>query len=159
VAAVAAAARRTEEDLAAVLRDQAAAVRPGGKGVHSFRFQLNLSSSVHRGTQLNPECVLELLKLSSNVNECQPLPGGQCVGRPGHGPHAGAGRGRTVHSNSIQAHGKRLLVWFQRLKLHYGYDETLLSFADNFSVRRYSEAGGDGVRRRRRWRWAARARW
>ena len=48
----------------------------GGRGLHSFRFQLNLSSSVHRVTQLNPECVLELLKLSSNVNECQPLHGG-----------------------------------------------------------------------------------
>jgi len=24
--------------------------------------------------QLNPECVLELLTLSSNVNECKPLP-------------------------------------------------------------------------------------
>ena len=33
----------------------------GGRGLHSFRFQLNLSSSIHRVTQLNPECVLELL--------------------------------------------------------------------------------------------------
>ena len=39
-----------------------------------FRFQLNLSSSVHGVTQLDPECVLELLKLSSDVNECKPLP-------------------------------------------------------------------------------------
>jgi hypothetical protein len=37
-------------------------------------FQLNLSSSVHRVTQLYPECVLELLKLSSTENECKPLP-------------------------------------------------------------------------------------
>jgi len=35
---------------------------------------LNLSSSVHRVTNLAHECVLELLKLSSNVNECKPLP-------------------------------------------------------------------------------------
>jgi len=47
---------------------------PMNRGLHSFRFQLNLSSSVHRVTQLNPECVLELLKLSSNVNECKLLP-------------------------------------------------------------------------------------
>ena len=39
---------------------------PQGRGLHSYRFQLNLSSSVHRVTQLN--CVLELLKLSSIVN-------------------------------------------------------------------------------------------
>ena len=44
-----------------------------GRGLHLFRFQLNLSASVHRVTQLNPECVLELLKLSSNVNKCKPL--------------------------------------------------------------------------------------
>jgi len=43
------------------------------RGLHSFRLQLNLSSSVHRVTQLNHECVLELLNLSSNVNECKPL--------------------------------------------------------------------------------------
>ena len=43
------------------------------RGLHSFRFQLNLSCSVHSVTQLNPECVLELLKLISNVNECKPL--------------------------------------------------------------------------------------
>ena len=43
------------------------------RGLQLFRFQLNLSSFVHRVTQLNPECVLELLKLSSNVNECKPL--------------------------------------------------------------------------------------
>jgi hypothetical protein len=48
---------------------------PPPRGLHSFRFQLNLSSSVHCVTQLiNPECVLELLKLSSNLNECKPLP-------------------------------------------------------------------------------------
>jgi hypothetical protein len=45
-------------------------------GLHSFRVQLNLSSSVHRVTQLNPQCVLDLLKLRSNVNECEPLIGG-----------------------------------------------------------------------------------
>jgi len=57
------------------------------RGLHSFRFQLNLSSPVHRVTQLNPECVLELLKFSSNVNECKPqhdgrqaAPGGGALG-------------------------------------------------------------------------------
>ena len=40
-------------------------------GFNSFRFELNLSSSAHRVTQLNPECVMELLKLGSNVNECK----------------------------------------------------------------------------------------
>jgi hypothetical protein len=49
-------------------------VMPANRGLHSLRFQLNLSSSVFRVTQLNPECILELLKLSSNVNECKPLP-------------------------------------------------------------------------------------
>jgi hypothetical protein len=44
-----------------------------GKGLHSFRFQLNLSSSVHRVSQLTRECVLALLKLSSNAKECKPL--------------------------------------------------------------------------------------
>ena len=44
-----------------------------GRGLHSFPFQLNLSYSVHRITNLTHECVLELLKLSSNVNECKPL--------------------------------------------------------------------------------------
>jgi hypothetical protein len=39
------------------------------RGLHSFRFQLKLSSSVHRVTQLNPECVLELLTSSAKVNE------------------------------------------------------------------------------------------
>jgi hypothetical protein len=42
-------------------------------------FQLNLSTSVHGVTQLNPECVLELLKLSSDVNECKPLLRGRAV--------------------------------------------------------------------------------
>ena len=31
----------------------AGAVEPRDRGLHSFRFQLNLSSSVHRVTQLN----------------------------------------------------------------------------------------------------------
>ena len=39
-----------------------------GRGLHSFPSQLNLSSSVPRITDLAHECVLELLKLSSNVN-------------------------------------------------------------------------------------------
>ena len=57
------------------LQDQPTAPPPGLRGLHSFRFQLNLSSSVHRVTQLSPTCVLELLKLSANVNEYKPLPG------------------------------------------------------------------------------------
>ena len=52
---------------------------PAGRGLHSFRFQLNLSSSLHRVTQLNPERVLEWLKFSYNVNECKPLPAGSCA--------------------------------------------------------------------------------
>jgi hypothetical protein len=56
---------------------------PHGRGLHSFRFQLNSSSSVHRVTQHNPKCILKLLKLSSNVNRCKPLP---------HGVHGGAPR-------------------------------------------------------------------
>jgi len=44
-----------------------------GRGLHSFRSQLNLSSSVHCVTYLNAESVLDLLRLSSNVNECEPL--------------------------------------------------------------------------------------
>ena len=41
-------------------------------------------------TQLNPECVLELLKLSSNKNECKPLPAGAGAARGGG---RGGGRG------------------------------------------------------------------
>jgi hypothetical protein len=52
---------------------QTVSTRVSTRGLHSFRFQLNLSSSVHRVTQLYPECVLNLLMLSSNVNECKPL--------------------------------------------------------------------------------------
>jgi len=47
-----------------------------GRGLHSFPFHLNLTSSVHRMTKVTHECVLELLKLSSNVNECKPLRSG-----------------------------------------------------------------------------------
>ena len=43
------------------------------RGLHSFQFQLNLSSSVHRITQLNLGCVLALLKLISTVNKCKPV--------------------------------------------------------------------------------------
>ena len=43
------------------------------RGLHSFRIQLNLSSSIHRNTKLSHECVLELLELSCNVNESKPL--------------------------------------------------------------------------------------
>jgi hypothetical protein len=54
-----------------------------GRGQNSFPLQLNLSDSVRRITQLtlSHECVLELLKLSSNVNECKLL----LVGRDGAG--------------------------------------------------------------------------
>jgi len=51
---------------------KATAAAPG-RGLHSFPFQLNLSSSVHIVTQLIHECVLELLNFSSNVNEHEPL--------------------------------------------------------------------------------------
>jgi len=47
---------------------------PVVRGLHLFLFQFNLSSAVHRVTQLNPECVLGLLKLRYNVNERKPLP-------------------------------------------------------------------------------------
>ena len=62
----------------------------GGRGLHSFPFQLNLSSSVHRITNGPHECVLELLKLSSNVNECKPLDGGGDEGLLAVGDGAGA---------------------------------------------------------------------
>ena len=44
-----------------------------GRALHSFPLQLNLSSSVHRTTHLNSSYVLELLKLSFDVDECEPL--------------------------------------------------------------------------------------
>jgi len=49
-------------------------VRVWGRGLHSFPIQRNLSplSTVYP-TYLAHERVLELLKLSSNVNECKPL--------------------------------------------------------------------------------------
>jgi hypothetical protein len=55
----------------------ASAVGWGGRGLHSFPFQLNLSSLVHYTTKLDYEHVLELLKLSSKVNDCKPLVGGE----------------------------------------------------------------------------------
>jgi len=51
----------------------AAGVGAVRQGLQSFPFQLNFSSSVHRIPSFNHECVLELLKLSSNVNKCEPL--------------------------------------------------------------------------------------
>jgi len=67
-----------------------------GRGLHWFRFQLNLSSSVHHVAQLNPECVLELLKLSSDVNDCKPLVFGLDQGGAGrsHG-HGGVRESRA----------------------------------------------------------------
>ena len=47
--------------------------RVSARGLHSFRFQLNLSTSIHGEIQPNPECVLGLLKFSSKENECKPL--------------------------------------------------------------------------------------
>ena len=44
-----------------------------GRGLHSFPFQLNLSTPCDRITHLNSCQCLELLKLSSDVNECKPL--------------------------------------------------------------------------------------
>jgi hypothetical protein len=61
----------------------------GGRGLHSVPFLLNLSSPVHRVTQVNHECVLELPKLSSNLNECKPLAGGAARG-PGRTAAAAA---------------------------------------------------------------------
>ena len=54
-------------------------------------------------TQPTQECVLELLKLSSNVGECKPLAAGT-----DHHPHARAGhpgvrdaQGRGLHSSTF----------------------------------------------------------
>jgi len=47
---------------------------PPTRGLHSFPFQLNLSSLSTISPNLTNECVLQVLKLSSNVNECKPLP-------------------------------------------------------------------------------------
>jgi hypothetical protein len=44
-----------------------------GRGLLSFPLQLNMSSSVYCITNLTHECVVELLNLSSTVNECTPL--------------------------------------------------------------------------------------
>jgi hypothetical protein len=66
---------------------QLGGVLGGGRGLYSFPIQLNLSSSVHYIPSLPHEYVLELLKLSSNVNECKPLGGGDgAVG--GESPNA-----------------------------------------------------------------------
>ena len=75
-----------------------------GRGLLSFRCQLNLSSPVHRVTQLKPECVLEMLKLSSKVNECKPLRVGDAAGRVEAGG-AGVGDGavgRGLHSSTFR---------------------------------------------------------
>jgi hypothetical protein len=63
-----------EEAAAAAAEEARRKAGDDGRGLHSFRFQLNLNSFVHRVTQL--ERVLELLKLSSNVNQCEPLDDG-----------------------------------------------------------------------------------
>jgi len=81
-----------------------------GRGSSSLRFQLNLSSSVHHVTQLNSECVLELLKLSSTVNECKPLASGRRLSEgqfdlgpePAFSPDADAGQGLTLVHYSAQ---------------------------------------------------------
>jgi hypothetical protein len=51
-------------------------VLSNGRGLHPFRFQLNLSSSVTVSPNSSHECVLEMLKLSTKVNECKPLSNG-----------------------------------------------------------------------------------
>jgi len=80
-----------------------------GRGSHSFPFQLNLSSSVNRMTQPNFECVLELLKLSFNVNETKPLADGggkhgdtDVTAPRGEGGTTAAGDGR--HGGDVDAH-------------------------------------------------------
>ena len=76
-----------------------------GRGLHSFPFQLNLSTSVHRVTNCTHESVLQLLKLSSNVNKCKPLvPGFSALIMPGDALYDEADHtegklsGRGVHS-------------------------------------------------------------
>ena len=82
-------------------------------------FELNLSASVYCETKLTHEWVLELLKLSSNVNECKPLVearGGRGGGGGGAG-QAGGVRGRAVQVDPI----KPTLIppGTKRLKLKY----------------------------------------
>ena len=54
--------------------DSSGLLAPQPRGLHSFPFQLNYSSSVHQLPSFTRERVLRLLKLSSNVNECKHLP-------------------------------------------------------------------------------------
>jgi len=58
---------------------------PRGRGLHSFSISAQLELFYHNTftveATLTHECVLELLKLSSNLNECKPLPRGPMGGK------------------------------------------------------------------------------
>ena len=70
------------------------------RGLHLFPFQLNSSSSVHRRANLTHECVLELLKLSREVDQCKPLMAG---GRRGAGAAGAGGQGAGAYTRSRQS--------------------------------------------------------
>ena len=52
-----------------------------GQGLTLVHFQLNWSCFVPHVTQVDPYCVPNVLKLSSNVNECNPLTAARCASR------------------------------------------------------------------------------
>jgi len=78
--------RRRQEKRLSNARSSASAPAPrtSGRGLHSYPIQLNSSSSVHRVTRpyLAHKGVLELLKLSSTINECKPLTSGRLAQQP-----------------------------------------------------------------------------
>ena len=90
---------------------------PLTRGLNTFPFQLNLSSSLHHITQLNPECVLKLLKSSSNVKECKPLPftRGSYIVAPAQS------RGATWSSGASLGQGLTL-VHFSAQRKHFMWD-------------------------------------
>jgi hypothetical protein len=51
---------------------------PAARGLQSFRFSSTCSVLSTGSANLCYKCVLELLKLSSKVNECKPLPPASC---------------------------------------------------------------------------------
>ena len=53
--------------------------RLNGRGLHSFQFQLNLSLSVHRITQLNSCMCPGVDQVELKVNECKPLLNGTAL--------------------------------------------------------------------------------
>ena len=64
---------------AGVLDEEEALGGASGQGLVLVPISAQLELFVHRVTYLNPECVLELLKLSCIVNECKPLPPGHLI--------------------------------------------------------------------------------